>query len=119
MEKPLAAHPYERGGYSSARLAEVNGEEKRKVEEEEEKRKQIEEETKRGELPLPPPPGMEQPGMGGPPGMGGQPGAGGQPGGGLAPPPQDNTIDSTEMNRESQTPGLDSEVNKAFLGKRR
>jgi hypothetical protein len=78
---------------------------------------EIDEETERGELPLPPPPGMEQPGMGGPPGAGG--GQPGMPGGMPTPPPQDNTQDSTEISRESQTPGLDNEVNKTFLGKRR
>jgi Bacteriophage T4-like portal protein (Gp20) len=79
---------------------------------------EIDEETKRGELPLPPPPGMEPPG-----GMPGQPG--GAPGGampgqpGLAPPPEDNTQDTGEQPQGSNTPGLDRSVERSFLGKRR
>lgn len=78
---------------------------------------EIDEETKRGELPLPPPPGMEQPGM---PGMPGQPGgAPGMPPGGMAPPPEDNTQDTGEQPQGSNTPGLDRSVEKSLLGKRR
>ena len=79
---------------------------------------EIDEETKRGELPLPPPPGMEPPG-----GMPGQPGGapGGMPGqpAELAPPPEDNTQDMGEQPQGSNTPGLDRSVEKSFLGKRR
>lgn len=78
---------------------------------------EIDEETKRGELPLAVP-GME-PGMPGA-GMPGQPG--GAPGGGMMPPampPEDNTRDSGEQPTGSMTPGLDSAVEKSFIGKRR
>lgn len=78
---------------------------------------EIDEETKRGELPLPPPPGMGAPGQPGMPG-GGMPG--GEPGGMAQVPPQDNTSDASEMPSESQTPGLDRAVEQqAFSGKRR
>lgn len=76
---------------------------------------EIEEETKSGELPL------QLPGMMGPDGqpMGGQPGmpgggAPGQPGMPGQPPPEDNTTDAAEQPSQSQTPGLDRSVEKAF-----
>jgi len=77
---------------------------------------EIDEETQRGELPLPPPPGMEPPGgmPGGAPG-----GMPGQPGGTDSPPPEDNTQDTGEQPQGSNTPGLDRSVEKSFLGKRR
>lgn len=77
---------------------------------------EIDEETQRGELPLPPPPGMEPPGgmPGGAPG-----GMPGQPGGMDSPPPEDNTQDTGEQPQGSNTPGLDRSVEKSFLGKRR
>lgn len=76
---------------------------------------EIDEETKSGELPL------QIPGMMGPDGQpmgGGAPGApggagaeGGMPG---QPPPEDNTVDTSEQPSQSQTPGLDRSVEKAF-----
>lgn len=71
---------------------------------------EIDEETKRGELPLPPPPGMDPTGGAG---MPGQPG-GAAPGGMPAPPPQDNTMDTSEQPTESLTPGLDRSVDQSF-----
>jgi DNA-dependent RNA polymerase auxiliary subunit epsilon len=77
---------------------------------------EIDEETKRGELPL------ALSGMMGPDGqpmqpggMPGQPGAGGE-GGGMPgqPQPEDNTVDTSEQPSQSQTPGLDRSVEKAF-----
>ena len=73
---------------------------------------EIDEETKRGELPLAPLPGQEQPGQPGQPGGGGAPG--GAPAGAPAPAPTDNTVDTSEEPTESLTPGLDRAVNKAF-----
>jgi len=79
---------------------------------------EIDEETKRGELPLPPPPGMEGAPGGMPPGMPGAPGSPGTPGGPV-PPPEDNTQDMSGQPQGSNTPGLDRSVEKSFLGKRR
>lgn len=76
---------------------------------------EIEEETKSGELPL------QLPGMMGPDGqpmgggMPGQPGVGGAEGGMPGQPqPEDNTVDTSEQPSQSQTPGLDRSVEKAF-----
>lgn len=76
---------------------------------------EIDEETKRGELPLPPPPGMDAGG-----GAPGQPGGGmGQPGGDMAQgAPVDNTQDTGEQPTESLTPGLDRAVDTQFASKR-
>lgn len=86
-------------------------------EEIEEMADQIDDETKSGELPLP----IAAPGMpaGMPDQQGGMPSQPGSEEGTGAPPPEDNTSDTSEMPETTNTPGLDRAVEKSLLGKRR